>query len=107
MRQLAAFVAVAETGTISAAAERLHLSPSALSAALTELERALKVQLCVRRRSFGIQLTRTGESVLVRARALLQEAGELESDALGTGGSVSGPSRSAVIPLWGRRCCRR
>jgi len=101
MRQLAAFVAVAETGTISAAAERLHLSPSALSSALTELERALKVQLCVRRRSFGIQLTRTGESVLVRARALLQQAGELESDALGTGGSVSGPIAIGCYPALG------
>lgn len=75
MRQLAAFVAVAETGTISAAAERLHLSPSALSAALTELERALKVQLCVRRRSFGIQLTRTGEAVLVRAGRYFSKPG--------------------------------
>ena len=101
MRQLAAFVAVAETGTISAAAERLHLSPSALSASLTELERALKVQLCVRRRSFGIQLTRTGEAVLVRARALLQQAGELESDALGTGGSVSGPIAIGCYPALG------
>lgn len=101
MRQLAAFVAVAETGTISGAAERLHLSPSALSASLTELERALKVQLCVRRRSFGIQLTRTGESVLVRARALLQQAGELESDALGTGGSVSGPIAIGCYPALG------
>src|SRR4029453_1677139 len=38
MNQLAAFVAVAEAGTISGAAERLHVSPSALSAAVTELE---------------------------------------------------------------------
>ncbi|MFE4504067.1 LysR substrate-binding domain-containing protein [Rhodococcus sp. NPDC056743] len=101
MRQLAAFVAVAETGTITAAADLMHLSPSALSASITELERALKVQLCVRRRSFGVQLTRTGESVLVRARALLQQADELESDALGTAGTVSGPIAIGCYPALG------
>ncbi|MFD2396017.1 LysR family transcriptional regulator [Prauserella oleivorans] len=51
MRQLAAFVAVAETGTIGGAAERMHLSQSALASALTDLEKALKVQLTVRRRA--------------------------------------------------------
>lgn len=50
MRQLAAFVAVAETGTISGAAERLRLSQSALSAALTDLEKSLQMQLAVRGR---------------------------------------------------------
>ncbi|RZK84403.1 MAG: LysR family transcriptional regulator, partial [Rhodococcus sp. (in: high G+C Gram-positive bacteria)] len=79
MRQLAAFVAVAETGTISGAAERMHLSQSALSAAVTDLEKALKAQLCVRRRARGVQLTPTGEAVLSRARALLQQAGELQA----------------------------
>lgn len=101
MRQLAAFVAVAETGTISAAADLMHLSPSALSASITELERALNVQLCVRRRSFGVQLTRTGSSVLVRARALLQQAAELESDALGIGGNISGPIALGCYPALG------
>ncbi|OYD71288.1 LysR substrate-binding domain-containing protein [Rhodococcus sp. OK302] len=101
IRQLAAFVAVAETGTISAAAERMHLSPSAMSASITELERALKVQLCVRRRAFGVQLTPTGEFVLLRARALLKQAGELESDALGTSGTISGPIAIGCYPALG------
>ncbi|MBE9373616.1 LysR family transcriptional regulator [Saccharopolyspora sp. HNM0983] len=91
MRQLAAFVAVAETGTISAAAERLHASHSALAAAVTDLERALNVQLTVRRRAHGVRLTPTGETVLIRARALLHQATELQADAGGPGGGVSGP----------------
>ncbi len=91
MRQLAAFVAVAETGTISAAAERLHLSHSALAAAVTDLERSLNVQLTVRRRAHGVRLTPTGEMVLTRARALLHQASELQADASGSEGGVSGP----------------
>jgi molybdenum-dependent DNA-binding transcriptional regulator ModE len=45
LRQLAHFVAVAEDGTISGAAERLIMSSSALSASITELERALGADL--------------------------------------------------------------
>lgn len=101
MRQLAAFVAVAETGTISGAAERIHLSQSALSAAVTDLEKALEAQLCVRRRARGVQLTPTGEAVLLRARALLQQAGELQADARGSGGVVTGPIAVGCYPALG------
>ncbi|QNG18134.1 LysR family transcriptional regulator [Rhodococcus triatomae] len=101
MRQLAAFVAVAETGTISGAAERVHQSQSALSAAVTDLEKALGVQLCVRRRARGIQLTPTGEAVLTRARLLLQQASELQDDASGASGEVSGPVAVGCHPELG------
>lgn len=91
MRQLFVFVAVAETGTIRAAAERLHVSQSAVSLALTELERGLRTQLCVRRRAHGVQLTPTGERVLLRARALLEQAGDLAAAASGAEGELTGP----------------
>lgn len=91
MRQLFVFVAVAETGTIRAAAERLHVSQSAVSLALTELERGLRTQLCVRRRAHGVQLTPTGERVLVRARGLLEQAGDLAAAAAGAEGVLTGP----------------
>ena len=57
LQQLAAFVAVADTGTIAAAAVRLQLSPSAVRASLGDLERALGAQLCVRHRAKGVELT--------------------------------------------------
>jgi DNA-binding transcriptional LysR family regulator len=90
MRQLVAFVAVAETGTISAAAERLLVSQSAVSLAVTELEKALSAQLCVRRRAHGVQLTPAGESLLARARNLLQQASEIEDEMVGSGGELAG-----------------
>ncbi len=90
MAQLAAFVAVADAGSISGAAARLSLSPSAVAAALTELERTLQVQLCVRHRAKGAVLTFAGKAVLAKARTLLQEAAELELDVRGEPGQVSG-----------------
>ncbi|MBB3082413.1 LysR family transcriptional regulator [Geodermatophilus sabuli] len=98
MNQLAAFVAVAEAGTITAAAEKLHVSPSALSAAVTELERALQTELLRRRKAKGVSLTPTGEAVLPRARLLLHQASELEADARGEERGVSGLVRIGCYP---------
>ena len=95
--QLASFVAVADTGTISAAAGKLHISPSAVSAALTELERLVHAQLVHRRRAKGVTLTPTGELVLPRARLILHQSAELEADARGEGG-VSGKVRVGCYP---------
>ncbi|MDR7304356.1 LysR family transcriptional regulator [Haloactinomyces albus] len=101
MRQLSTFVAVAETGTISGAAERLFVSQSAVSLAITELEKALRSQLCVRRRAHGVQLTPTGEAALVRARAILHQSFELESDITGTRGELTGRISVGCYPTIG------
>jgi DNA-binding transcriptional LysR family regulator len=91
LRQLAHFVAAAEEGTISGAAHRLHFSPSAISASISELERALGAELCVRRRAQGVTLTPTGQLVLTRARRLLIDVAELSYAVQGDGSELVGP----------------
>lgn len=91
LRQLAHFVAVAETGTISGASEKLYMSPSAVSASVAELERALGADLCVRRRAQGVSLTPMGRVVLERARRLLADASELSFLARGREKELVGP----------------
>lgn len=88
MNQLAAFVAVADVGTITGAAQQLHVSASALSSSLTELERTLNAQLLTRQRAKGVHLTPTGELLVPRARLLLHQALELEADARGERGAA-------------------
>lgn len=83
LRQLEYFVAVAEAGTLAKAAVRLHVSQPGLSQSLTDLERALDVQLAVRRKAHGVTLTPTGRQVLHMARELLRRAEDLESVASG------------------------
>ncbi|GAA4911546.1 LysR substrate-binding domain-containing protein [Nesterenkonia rhizosphaerae] len=78
LRQLEVFEAVARSGTISGAAQELVSSPSAVAGALTELERAVGVQLTVRRRSHGVTLTAAGRRFARSASALLHEANGLE-----------------------------
>ena len=90
LRQLEYFVAVAETGSVTKAAQAIHLSQSALSTALVELERALDVQLFLRHHARGVTLTQGGEQLLVASRRLLLQASELADEARGLGNDVSG-----------------
>ncbi|SFI79499.1 DNA-binding transcriptional regulator, LysR family [Amycolatopsis sacchari] len=91
LRQLEYLVTVAEVGSISRAAQRLHVSPTAVAAALTELERIFGTQLLVRRKAHGVSLTPTGSFVRARAAELLHTADELELAAPSGGRELSGP----------------
>lgn len=78
LRQLEYFIAVAEAGTLSAAAERLHVSQPGLSQALTDLERALDGRLTIRRKARGVTLTPAGVQTLRHAREIMRIAEEME-----------------------------
>jgi DNA-binding transcriptional LysR family regulator len=90
LRQLEYFVAVAECGSVTGAAARVHLSQSAMSTALADLERALDVQLLLRHHARGVSLTEAGEQLLIASRRLLAQAGELKSEAHGLGHGLAG-----------------
>lgn len=89
LRQLEYFIAAADAGSVTAAAERLHLSQSALSMALSDLERSVKVQLFVRDRR-GVRLTPVGQEVLIDARRLVAGVADLPNTAAEFQGSMSG-----------------
>ncbi|WP_171053184.1 LysR family transcriptional regulator [Streptomyces marianii] len=74
LTQLLYFVTIAETGNISEAAERLHASQSAVSAAIQRLERQLANQLLVRHHAKGVSLTSAGKLLIDDARAILRQA---------------------------------
>ncbi|GAA1420293.1 LysR family transcriptional regulator [Agrococcus citreus] len=98
LRQLSFLVCAADEGTVAGAAARLHVSPSAVSEALSELERSLGMQLTVRRRARGLTLTSTGTDVVARARALLASARELETSLQGAPGELVGPITIGCYP---------
>jgi DNA-binding transcriptional LysR family regulator len=72
MRELRAFIAVAEEGSVSAAARRLHVSQSAASQTIQALERQLGTRLLVRGAS-GVTLTEAGMVLLGEARSLIAQ----------------------------------
>ncbi len=71
--QLRTFVAVAEQKHLTRAAEWLHISQSAASAHVRAVEESLDLQLFVRTNR-SLELTRTGELLLAKAKALLEES---------------------------------
>ena len=90
LRQIHYFVAVAETGQMRAAAQRVHLSEAALSSAISDLESELGVQLVLRKKSRGAKLTPLGESMLAEAREILLRAERFQERARGEGHSLTG-----------------
>ncbi|KQU38456.1 MULTISPECIES: LysR family transcriptional regulator [unclassified Rhodococcus (in: high G+C Gram-positive bacteria)] len=91
LRQLELFCAIPDHPTLGAAAAALHMSESGLSHAITELERIVGEQLCVRRKARGVQLTPAGQFFATHARALLADADELVSRLAAERGELVGP----------------
>lgn len=90
-RQLELFAALPEHTTLGSAAQQLHISESALSHAISELETALGEQLCIRKKARGMHLTPTGRHFAKRAAELLKDASAL-ADGLGElRGELKGP----------------
>ncbi|TLF25069.1 LysR family transcriptional regulator, partial [Microbacterium sp. 5K110] len=91
LRQLGYLTAVADAGTIAAAAAELRVSPSTLSDALADLDRIVGAPLTVRRRAHGVSLTSAGVHVVDRARPLLAASRELMIGLRGEPGELVGP----------------
>ena len=80
LRHLEHWLALAETGSFSRAAEKLHITQSALSRSIQALEDELGGPL-VDRIGKRNELTHLGQSVLERARRIVHEAAELKQGA--------------------------
>lgn len=94
LRQLAALVAIADTGTFSAAADALHTVQSNVSTHIARLERELGVTLVDRAAG---RLTEEGEAVVARARRVSAELEALQADVASLRDEISGPARMGVI----------
>ncbi|MGH9944410.1 MAG: LysR family transcriptional regulator, partial [Pyrinomonadaceae bacterium] len=72
IRQLRALAAIAETGTFTAAAERVHVTQAAISMQIRQLEEDVGAPLFVRTPRRCV-LTHAGERLLQRAERILRE----------------------------------
>ena len=87
--QIRSFVTIAETGQLTRAAEKLHISQPALSAQLKALEDELELTL-FERTSNGMKLTAAGKQMLDKADKILSVAQALHNEARALKGEIAG-----------------
>ena len=91
---LEALVAIAEAGSISAAARQLGCAKSVVSDRLAELERTVGAQL-VQRTTRNLALTGDGDTLLIRARSILRNVTDAQAEVAHRRGTLAGPLRLA------------
>lgn len=84
LTQLRYLVAIAESGSINAAAAQLYASQSNLSTAMKDLERELGITIFTRSNR-GVALTNDGTELVGYARQVIEQADMLESRYAGRG----------------------
>ena len=102
-RQLRYFVEIADSGSFSAAAERLFVAQSALSRQIKELETQMQTPL-FQRTARQPRLTAAGEAFYPRARNLLSELLKASEMATQVGNGQLGTlrlSHSSTVPMSG------
>ena len=99
LRVLKYFLAVAEQGTVTGAAQRLHLTQPTLTRQIHDLERELGQTLLVRH-SHSVSLTREGELLRERALQLVELAEKTEAEMRSLSSDVSGDIYLGAAETW-------
>lgn len=97
IKQLRALLAIAETGSVSRAAEILHIVQPAVSRQLRLLEEDLGAPLFERGRR-GMELTEAGQLLVDHARRALRELDQARSEITPEPGAVSGIVTIGLLP---------
>ena len=85
LQQLKYAITVAETGTITEAANKLYISQPSLTNAIHELEKEMNI-IIFNRTNKGISISKEGEDFLGYARQVLEQAAILEDKYKGDNG---------------------
>lgn len=97
LRDIRAFIAVAQTGSFTRAATRLHLSQPALTVQIRRLEETLGTRL-FDRNSRTVALTPVGRDLLPLLQKSLHDMEHVLADARALSGGASGTVRIACLP---------
>lgn len=98
LEQLYHIVAIAQTGSISLAAERSYISQPALSSSVSKLELELGVPL-FKRSNQGVQLTEIGEAVILKAMEAIDLLEDIKAIAEESTHTLTGSIHLAVEPF--------
>jgi LysR family nitrogen assimilation transcriptional regulator len=97
LRQLAYFLKVVETGSMTRAAERLNVAQPALGVQIRQLEEELGVALLLRH-AWGIETTTAGALLAERAREIVGLVERARRDVAASGHATAEPVRLGLTP---------
>jgi DNA-binding transcriptional LysR family regulator len=95
LRRLEMLVRAADAGSFSKAARALGVTPSAVSHAVSDLEKELRVSVFYRT-TRQLRLTQDGEAIYERGRAILDQISELEANMAKTSERLRGTLRIGI-----------
>lgn len=101
LRDMAAFVRVAETGGFTQAARSEGATVSTITKSVANLETALGIQL-FQRDTRHLKLTRAGQEFLHRSKSILRDIDDAEEHVRNANVAPSGTVRIALPPSFGR-----
>lgn len=90
LRALRYVVETADAGSVTEAAKRLHVSQPSISAALSQMEAELGIQIFVRHLAKGVTLSPAGQRLVNDARLLLNHARDFAQGAQSLGSALQG-----------------
>ncbi|WP_025661355.1 LysR family transcriptional regulator [Rhizobium sp. IBUN] len=97
--EIEVFIKVVETGSFTAAADALRLSPSAISKIIARIEARLGLPLAIRS-TRKLRLTVEGEDYFARGKQILQDISSLERGVRESAGQIGGTLRvSCNVPF--------
>lgn len=97
LEQLKYIVEIADTGSISNAAERLQITQPTISQSITSLEKEYKIKIFTRSR-LGTQPTEPGMLIIQKARVILSKIEELKETISVQSSQLSGNLSISAIP---------
>ena len=98
LRQIRYFIAIAETGSVSAAAQAVHISQSTLTTAIKQLEEDLAVSL-FSRHAKGMELTHQGHQFLRQAHLIMASVENARRSLQQTSTEISGELTIGVTSM--------
>lgn len=96
-RRLAAFVKIVDTGSLTRAADNLHVAQPALSQQVAALEAQFRQRLLIRSKR-GVAPTEAGRALYRHAQIILRQLGRAQAEVSEGGQSVAGPVSLGLAP---------
>ncbi|MBE5106007.1 LysR family transcriptional regulator [Bacillus thuringiensis] len=98
LEQMEYIVEVAKTGSFTKAAQKSHVTLSAISQSISLLEKELDMTLFTRSRGLGAVPTAEGKTIIGKANDILLQVKELREEAQTYNDTLSGELKIATIP---------